>query len=106
MAKKFKQLKEKMSPEAQKRARVKTEVMMQEMMLAEIRQAVDLSQEEIANVMKLQQPAVSKIEKNTDMYISTLRRYIEALGGELDITARFNDNEIHISQFEQLHRVA
>jgi transcriptional regulator with XRE-family HTH domain len=105
MTKKFKQLKEKMSQEAQKRARIKTEVMLQEMMLAEVRQAVELSQEEMANVMNLQQPAISKIEKNTDMYISTLRRYIEALGGELDITARFNGKKVRINQFEQLHTV-
>ena len=105
MAKKFKQLKEKMSPEAQKRARIKTEVMLQEMMLAEVRQAIELSQEDMANAMNLQQPAISKIEKNTDMYISTLRRYIEALGGELDITARFNGKKVRINQFEQLHTV-
>ncbi len=105
MTKKFKQLKEKMSPEAQKRARIKTEVMLQEMMLAEVRQAIELSQEDMANAMNLQQPAISKIEKNTDMYISTLRRYIEALGGELDITARFNGKKVRINQFEQLHPV-
>jgi transcriptional regulator with XRE-family HTH domain len=104
MAKKFKQLKKKMSAEAQERAQIKTQVMATDMALAELRQAFNLSQEEMANVMKLKQPAISKIEKNTDMFISTLRRYIEAMGGELNITARFDDQEIRISQFEELHR--
>lgn len=104
MAKKFNQLREKMSAESQGRARVKTQVMATDMALAELRQAFNLSQEEMANVMKLKQPAISKIEKNTDMFISTLRRYVEAMGGKLDITARFDDEEIRISQFEELHQ--
>ena len=71
-----------------------------EMALAELRQAFELSQEDMASVMQLKQPAVSKIETNKDMFVSTLRRYIEAMGGELNITARFDDQVIRISQFE------
>ncbi len=100
MAKKLKQLEEKMSPESLSRSQAKAEAMMTAMALAELRQALKLSQEDIAAAMKINQPAVSKIEKNTDMFINTLRRYIEAMGGELDITARFNDREIRINQFE------
>ena len=49
------------------------------------------------------QAAVAKIEKRTDMYVSTLRRFIEAMGGELDIVARFPDREVHIRNFGDLN---
>ena len=104
MAKAFKQLREKMTPERQARAQAKTSAMLADMALNELRQALDLSQEEMAKILKVKQPAISKIEKNTDMYISTLRRYIKALGGELEISARFNNEQININQFEDLHR--
>ena len=104
MAKAFKQLREKLSPERQARAQAKTNIMLTEMALNELRQAFELSQEEIAKRLKVNQPAISKIEKNTDMYISTLRRFIEAMGGELDITARFNNKQIRINQFEDIRR--
>ena len=104
MAKKFNELREKMSPESQGRARLKANVMMKKLMLAELRQALELSQEDMANAMNLKQPAISKIEKNTDMFISTLRRYIEAMGGELDISAKFDDREFHINLFEDLQK--
>ena len=102
MAKPFNKLREKMSPERQARARAKTEAMLSDMALGELRQAFDLSQEQIGIMMKINQPAVSKIEKNTDMFINTLRRYIEAVGGELEITARFADKRIRINQFEEI----
>ena len=43
-----------------------------------------------------------KIERRADMYISTLRGYIEAMGGELEITAHFPDTNVRINQFHQL----
>jgi transcriptional regulator with XRE-family HTH domain len=104
MAKAFKKLREKLSPERQFRAQTKTNVMLTEMALNELRQACELSQEEIAKILNVKQPAISKIEKNTDMYISTLRRFIEAMGGELDISARFNNQHIRINQFEDIHK--
>ncbi len=91
-----------MSPEAQALAAIKTRALLSSMALTELREALELSQAEIANVMELQQPAISKIEKNTDMYISTLRRYIEAMGGQLEIKAKFSDNEININQFKDV----
>jgi hypothetical protein len=46
-----------------------------------------------------QQPSIAKIEKRTDMYLSTLRSHIKAMGGELDIVARFPDGSVKISNF-------
>ncbi|HEB54904.1 MAG TPA: helix-turn-helix domain-containing protein, partial [Gammaproteobacteria bacterium] len=87
MAKKFRDLRNKMSPDAQTRAHEKTQALLAELPLAELRRARQLSQEQLATELDVQQPAVAKIEKKTDMYISTLRRFINAMGGELEIRA-------------------
>lgn len=71
------------------------------MPLAGLRQAKRYTQETLAEAMGLdRQSAVSRLEHQTDMYVSTLRRYIEAMGGELDIVARFPEGEVRIDQFE------
>jgi DNA-binding XRE family transcriptional regulator len=56
--------------------------------LAELRRAAGKAQADLAATLKIKQPSVSKIEKQTDMYLSTLRSYIEAIGGELDLVVR------------------
>jgi len=56
--------------------------------LKELRRLSAKSQAKIAKALKISQPAVSKIEKQTDMYLSTLRGYVEAIGGELDVIVR------------------
>ncbi len=56
--------------------------------LKELRSLSEMSQAKIAKTLKISPPAVSKIEKQTDMYLSTLRGYVEAMGGELDIIVR------------------
>jgi hypothetical protein len=50
----------------------------------------------------MSQPEVSKLEKRTDCLISTVRRYVEAMGGQLEIVARFPDGAVRINQFEDL----
>jgi DNA-binding XRE family transcriptional regulator len=56
--------------------------------LRELRKAAGKAQAEIAATLRIKQPSVSKIEKQTDMYLSTLRSYVEAIGGELDLVVR------------------
>jgi hypothetical protein len=56
----------------------------------------------LAGALGIQQPAVAKMEKRTDMYISTLRSHIEAMGGQLEITAHFPDGSVRISNFSQI----
>ena len=56
--------------------------------LAELRRMAGKAQVEIAASLGVKQPSVSKIEKQTDMYLSTLRSYVEAIGGELDLIVR------------------
>ena len=102
MAKSFHKLRDKMSPEAQAQAEAKALSMMKEMPLAELRQARKLSQEQIAALLKIKQAAVSKLERGTDMYISTLRNFLKAMGGDLEITVRFPDGSVKINQFEEI----
>jgi predicted XRE-type DNA-binding protein len=73
-----------------------------EMDLAQLRAARQLSQAALGEILHVEQPAVAKLEKRTDMYVSTLRRFIEAMGGELEITARFADHNVRIKNFSDL----
>lgn len=93
-----------MTLDAQARANQKAHSMLAEMPLNELRQARGLSQKMLAEVLHIQQPAVAKLEKRTDMYLSTLRSHIEAMGGELDVVARFPDGVVKISNFSDLER--
>src|SRR5882757_6670469 len=56
--------------------------------LRELRQISGKAQLDIATALNIKQPSVSKIEKQADMYLSTLRSYVEAVGGELDLVVR------------------
>jgi len=102
MAKKFKDLRKTMSPEAQARAHEKAMVLKAELPLAELRQARFFSQVQLATKLNVKQPAIAKLEKKTDMYISSLRRFIEAMGGRLEINAHFPEGDVKINQFEEL----
>jgi hypothetical protein len=64
--------------------------------LHELRKVRSVSQEELAKKLAVGQPAVAKIERRSDMYVSNLRRYVEALGGMLEISARFPDGEVAV----------
>ena len=104
MAKPFNNLKQKMSPEALARAEKRAKTMLEEMPLNELRAARLLTQESIAKSLGINQAAVSKIERRADMYISTLRDFVAAMGGELEITARFPDGAVKIQQFEEAEK--
>lgn len=102
MSKKFNGLRKNMSPQAQRESDAKAKVMLAEMPLSELRQARGLSQKVLAQILHVQQPAIAKLEKRTDMYLSTLRSHIEAMGGELDIVAKFPDGNVRIKNFTDL----
>ena len=99
MARKFAELQAKMSLQARARSDALYEQVVAEMPLHELRQARELSQVKLAQALNVNQAAVSKMEHRTDMYISTLRDYIRAMGGDLEIVARFPDGEVKISNF-------
>ena len=102
MAKKFSELRAAMSLEARSRASELAQTMLNEMPLHELRQARGLSQKMLAEVLHVQQPSIAKMEKRTDMYLSTLRSHIQAMGGELEVIARFPDGAVKISNFAEL----
>lgn len=72
------------------------------MPLDELRQARGLSQKMLADILHIQQPAIAKLEKRTDIYISTLGSHVEAMGGELDVIARFPEGDVKINNFSGL----
>jgi hypothetical protein len=98
----FEELRARMSPKARAKAQAEALRLRKEMDLADVRRALKLSQEEIAQTLQVGQAAVAKLEKRTDMYVSTLRRFIEAMGGELEIVARFPGNTVRIRNFSEL----
>ncbi len=99
----FAELRARMSPEAKAKAEAEAQHLGEEMDLAEVRRALKLSQEEIGQALQIKQGSVAKIEKRADMYVSTLRRFIEAMGGELEIIARFPDHAVKIRNFADLN---
>jgi transcriptional regulator with XRE-family HTH domain len=62
------------------------------------------SQQEVAETLGIKQPSLSKLEKQTDMQLSTLRKIVKALGGELEVLARFPKGTVRIDQFDSSHR--
>jgi len=90
----FSELTKDFTPARRARVAAKAALLCEAMTLEELRKARGLSQEDIAATLTVGQPAVAKLEKRTDMHVSNLRRYIEALGGTLEITARFPDASV------------
>lgn len=97
MAKSFSTLKSKMSLTAKKAVEEKTNQLLKEVLLYEIREQLHITQEDMAAKLNTKQANVSRTERRRDMKLSTLKRYIEALGGELDIVAKFASNEVHLN---------
>jgi DNA-binding XRE family transcriptional regulator len=100
----FKELRAKMSPEGRKRADAKYRELIQDMALDELRAARELTQQQLAKTLGVNQPAVSRIEGKADMYVSTLANFVKAMGGKLEIRAVFPDGEVRISQFSELEK--
>jgi transcriptional regulator with XRE-family HTH domain len=102
MARNFRELLERMSPESRARAEAKAQAMLAEMALDELREARKLTQVQLADLLQVGQPAIAKLEKRADMYLSTLRGVIKAMGGDLEIRAVFPDRVIRINQLKDL----
>lgn len=90
------------SPEVEERIRREVENAAAVMTLHQLREARSLTQVSLAKVLDVNQGAVSRMEKRTDMYVSTLRNFIQAMGGRLQVKAIFPEGEVEIDQFENL----
>ena len=86
--KKWSEIRHKSTPEQRERARVELD---EALTLYELRKAREMTQAQLARALDTTQPGVSRIEHQTDLYLSTLRSYVEALGGELELRATFPD---------------
>ena len=100
MAKSFQTLRAKISPERRLRNQQQTQAMVEEIALQELRQALNLTQEQVAVLLQINQAAVSKMEHQSDMYISTLQKLVSAMGGHLKLVASFPEREVVLNQFE------
>lgn len=94
MAKKFSELEAKMSPESRAWAqamadKMRAEIKLTELTLAELRKDFDFSQEDLAEALDVSQANISMIERRMDIQISTLISYVQAVGGEVEILAHF-----------------
>ena len=88
------------------RAASRAQEMLRELLLSEIRELTGKSQKQVADAIGIKQPSLSKLEKQSDMQISTLRRIVKALGGELEVLAIFPRGVVKIDQFAKASRRA
>ena len=102
MARNFKELQAKISPDRRARVEQRVQQALKEMALDELRSARQLTQTGLASILGVDQGSISKLERRTDMYISTLRSYVQAMGGDLQIRAVFPDGEVQIKQFQDV----
>lgn len=96
----FSELRDKMSPESRARVKRRVEKNLAEMRLSELRDSLEIKQEIVGDALGIKQAAVSRLERRQDMLVSTLRDYVTALGGELEIVVHFPEGDVRIRQFE------
>ncbi len=99
---KFRELVKAMPAARQQKIAGRIRESMASMPLEELRKARQMTQAKLADALGVNQGEVSKIEHRTDIYLSTLADYVEALGGKLEIRAVFPDREMRITQFEEI----
>ena len=98
----FAKLRAGMTPAQRKAVADKVAALSADMSLAELRQARQLTQQMLSGTLQVGQAAVAKMEKRTDMYVGNLRRFVEAMGGELDVIARFPEGSVKINNFAEI----
>jgi transcriptional regulator with XRE-family HTH domain len=105
MAKTFDELvKRTTTKQTRELASKRTRQLLGELLISEVRKLAGKSQREVARELGIKQPSLSKLEKQSDMQISTLRRIVAALGGELEVVAKFPKGYVKIDQFEKSGR--
>lgn len=98
MARNFEELRAKMSPERRERNRAESQRLLAEMDSAAARgQAGKMTEDELSAILGARQPSLSEVEGRPDVNISTLRRIVEAMGGTLEITARFPSRSVALT---------
>jgi len=104
MARNWKEVRKNLGPEREARIRTRVQDEIGHLSLNQLREARSLTQTSLADLLGIPQGGISRLERRTDMYVSTLRNYIRAMGGELKITAVFPNGAVEISQFQDVER--
>ena len=104
MAKSYEALRNKIPPEQKARIEKKARKILEEMSLNDIRLSRRCSQNELADLLEIRQASVSKLERRNDIHVSSLRKYIEALGGKLVIQAEFPEGAVRIIEIGGLKK--
>jgi DNA-binding XRE family transcriptional regulator len=99
MTRKFSELTAKMTAKQRAEIKARSAKLLSELPLEQLRSARSLTQTNLAHLLGVNQSAISKMEKRTDMYLSTLRSYIEAMGGNLEIQAVFPEGAVRVDVF-------
>ena len=86
----------KLDPSRLERVQQRVEKELLEANLAELRQAVGATQVEAAEAANMTQSELSRLERRPDHLVSTLRRYVESLGGELEVTAVVGNKRVRL----------
>lgn len=106
MAKKFNELRKQMSPERKRRNKEAADLELLAMTLQELRTNVtNFNQDDVAELLSVTQGYISKLERQDDMLLSRLYAYVEALGGNVEIRAKFSDQVVKIGQFGELGKL-
>src|SRR5271170_6705625 len=101
MAKSFDELvKRTTTKKTRAKAAHRAQELLGELLLSEVRQLTGKSQQEVAEILGMKQPSLSKLEKQPDMQISTLRKIVKALGGRLEVLAKFPQGTVRLDQFD------
>ena len=98
----FSELTKDFTPERRRRIDEMKRELVAEMPLHKLRRARTMTQRDLARTLNVNQPAVSKLEQRADVYVSSLRSYVEAVGGKLRIVAEFPEGEVAISNFSDV----
>ena len=101
----FSELTKEFTPERRRCIDEMKRKLLAEMPLHELRRARELTQRDLAKMLKVNQPAVSKLEQRADVYVSSLQSYIEAVGGKLKIVAEFPEGDVAITNFSDMGEV-
>jgi DNA-binding transcriptional regulator YiaG len=102
MAKNWREIRKQLSPEREMRVKQRVNKELERLSLPKLRVARNLTQESLARTLNVKQSAVSRLEQRADMYVSTLRSYLKAMGADLQVKAVFPDGEVEIEQFEEI----
>ncbi len=97
MARPWSEIRNRMTPEQRRRVDARKKELLTEIRLAELRKALDKTQHELAEYLGVSQAAISKLEQQPDMLLKTLSKYVESLGGELVVSARFPDGDVELT---------